>query len=78
MIDGRSMSLALVVSSLQRIGQQLRWREISTNITGGMWSGRRSVSWAGGVTAKRACDRIYSVYEASSTVSDNNKALIRD
>ena len=78
MIDGRSMSLALVVSSLQRIGRQMRGREISTSITGGLWSGRRSVSWAGGFTAKRACDRIDSVYEASSTVSDINKALIRD
>ena len=32
----------------------------------------------GGFTAESACDRIYSVYGASSTVSDIIKALIRD
>jgi hypothetical protein len=46
---------------------------------------RRNVVWQkvselvrGGFTAESACDRIYSVYGASSTVSDIIKALIRD
>ena len=46
---------------------------------------RRNVVWQkvselvrGGFTAERGCDRIYSVYGASSTVSDIIKALIRD
>ena len=68
-----------MVSSLQRIGWQLIGGEIRTNITGGMWFGRRSVSWlGGGVIAEKACERIHAVYGASSTVSDIIKALNRD
>ena len=53
MIYGSSLSLALAVSSLQRIGWQLRGGEISTSITGGMWSGRSSVSWLEGGLLQR-------------------------